>query len=157
MKICKVGEVLKLEGCNNIQKCLCTSNRVGVSTKKYCVKFPFKKWSIFEKKCISWGGGHGRGAITSTITILIGTLYPLILETITGSKISVGAAYYNATFSPIMIPFIIIMAFAPFLGWKKTPQKSLLRNMLIIFILAFVSSFIIFKFNTTSVFGIICG
>ena len=32
--------------------------------------------------------------ITSTITILIGTLYPLILETITGSKISVGAAYY---------------------------------------------------------------
>ena len=41
--------------------------------------------------------------ITSTITILIGTLYPLILETITGSKISVGAAYYNATFSPICL------------------------------------------------------
>ena len=95
--------------------------------------------------------------ITSTITILIGTLYPLILETITGSKISVGAAYYNATFSPIMIPFIIIMAFAPFLGWTKTPKKSLLRNMLIIFTLAFISSFIIFKFNTTSIFGIICG
>ena len=95
--------------------------------------------------------------ITSTLTILIGTLYPLILETITGSKISVGAAYYNATFSPIMIPFIMIMSFAPFLGWKKTPQKSLLRNMLIIFILAFVTSFIIFKFNNTSIFGVICG
>ena len=49
------------------------------------------------------------------------------------------------------------MAFAPFLGWTKTPKKSLLRNMLIIFTLAFISSFIIFKFNTTSVFGIICG
>ena len=95
--------------------------------------------------------------ITSTLTILIGTLYPLILETITGSKISVGAAYYNATFSPIMIPFIMIMAFAPFLGWKKTPQKSLLRNILIIFILAFISTFIVFKFNNTSIFGIICG
>ena len=56
-----------------------------------------------------------------------------------------------------MIPFIMIMAFAPFLGWKKTPQKSLLRNILIIFILAFISTFIVFKFNNTSIFGIICG
>ena len=38
--------------------------------KIYCVKFPFKKLSIFEKKCISWGGGHGRGATTSTITTI---------------------------------------------------------------------------------------
>ena len=40
---------------------------------------------------------------------------------------------------------------------EKNSQKSLLRNILIIFILAFISTFIVFKFNNTSIFGIICG
>ena len=62
--------------------------------------------------------------VTSTLTVLIGTMYPLILETINNSKISIGPSYYNATFSPIMIPFVLAMAAAPFLGWRKHTEKK---------------------------------
>jgi len=53
---------------------------------------------------------------------LIGTLYPLFLDAFNGNKISIGPAYYNATFAPIMAPVILLMAIAPFLNWgvKKT-------------------------------------
>ena len=95
--------------------------------------------------------------VTSTLIILIGTLYPLILETINSSKISVGAAYYNSTFAPIMIPFIMIMTFAPFLGWTNTPKNSLFKNIFIIFILTCFLTSLIFIYNPSSIFGIICG
>ena len=74
--------------------------------------------------------------VTSTLTVLIGTMYPLILETINNSKISIGPSYYNATFSPIMIPFVLAMAAAPFLGWRNTPKKNLAKNLIMIFVLA---------------------
>ena len=95
--------------------------------------------------------------VTSTLIILIGTLYPLILETVNSSKISVGAAYYNSTFAPIMIPFIMIMTFAPFLGWTNTPKNSLFKNIFIIFILTCFLTSLIFIYNPSSIFGIICG
>mgnify|MGYP000991726851 CR=1 FL=1 len=40
-------------------------------------------------------------------TVLIGTLYPLALETIGGAKISVGPPYFNATFGPLMLALLI--------------------------------------------------
>ena len=51
---------------------------------------------------------------TATLTVLIGTLYPLFLDAINGNKVSIGPAYYNATFAPIMAPVVLLMAIAPF-------------------------------------------
>jgi cytochrome c-type biogenesis protein CcmF len=56
---------------------------------------------------------------TATGTVLIGTLYPLVLESITGAKISVGPPYFNMTFVPLMIPLLIALPFGSFLGWKR--------------------------------------
>ncbi len=95
--------------------------------------------------------------ITSTLTVLIGTMYPLILETINGAKISIGTGYYNSTFAPIMIPFVLVMTAAPFLSWKKTSKKYLLKNLTLIFLYAIIITIIIFTFNYSSIYGIICG
>ncbi len=56
---------------------------------------------------------------TATGTVLIGTLYPLVLESVTGAKISVGPPYFNMTFVPLMIPLLIALPFGSFLGWKR--------------------------------------
>jgi cytochrome c-type biogenesis protein CcmF len=56
---------------------------------------------------------------TACATVLIGTLYPLALETITGEKISVGAPFFNMTFGPLMLPLLLAMPFGPFLAWKR--------------------------------------
>jgi cytochrome c-type biogenesis protein CcmF len=52
-------------------------------------------------------------------TVLVGTLYPLALEALTGEKISVGAPFFDMTFGPMMVPLIIAVPFGPFLAWKR--------------------------------------
>ncbi|QKD04711.1 heme lyase CcmF/NrfE family subunit [Mesorhizobium loti] len=56
---------------------------------------------------------------TATATVLVGTLYPLALEALTGDKISVGAPFFNLTFGPLMLPLLAIVPFGPLLAWKR--------------------------------------
>ncbi|MCH9765902.1 MAG: heme lyase NrfEFG subunit NrfE, partial [Alphaproteobacteria bacterium] len=56
---------------------------------------------------------------TACATVLIGTLYPLALEALTGEKISVGPPYFNATFVPLMVPLFLALPFGPLLAWKR--------------------------------------
>ncbi|MEQ8587834.1 MAG: heme lyase CcmF/NrfE family subunit [Thalassobaculaceae bacterium] len=66
---------------------------------------------------------------TATATVLIGTLYPLALETITGEKVSVGPPFYEATFVPLMIPLIIALGIGPMLAWKRGDLAGALNNL----------------------------
>ena len=61
--------------------------------------------------------------------VLLGTLYPLLLETLTGEKISVGAPFFNATFVPIMTPVIIAMAFGPMMPWKRADLFAVMGKL----------------------------
>ncbi len=56
---------------------------------------------------------------TATATVFVGTLYPLALDALDGSKISVGVPFYNLTFLPIVTPLLLLMPFGPMLGWKR--------------------------------------
>lgn len=55
----------------------------------------------------------------STATVLTGTLYPMALEALTGSKISVGAPFFNLTFGLLMVPLLLAVPFGPLLAWKR--------------------------------------
>nr|WP_272210671.1 heme lyase CcmF/NrfE family subunit [Marinicella sp. W31]MDC2876573.1 heme lyase CcmF/NrfE family subunit [Marinicella sp. W31] len=55
----------------------------------------------------------------ATGTVLTGTLYPLVLETLTGDKISVGPPFFNMTFGVLMIPLLLAVPFGPMLSWKR--------------------------------------
>ena len=57
--------------------------------------------------------------VAACATVLVGTLYPLALEAVTGQKISVGAPFFNLTFVPVMIPLLLALPFGPMLGWKR--------------------------------------
>jgi cytochrome c-type biogenesis protein CcmF len=57
--------------------------------------------------------------VTSAATVLIGTLYPLMLEAMTGDKISVGPPFFNMTFGPLMLPLLMALPFGPLLAWKR--------------------------------------
>ena len=52
-------------------------------------------------------------------TVLVGTLYPLALETITGDKISVGPPFFNRTVGPLFLLLMIAMPAGPLLAWKR--------------------------------------
>jgi cytochrome c-type biogenesis protein CcmF len=63
--------------------------------------------------------------IAGMVTVLIGTLYPLVLDSLTGTLISVGPPYYALTFVPLMIPMLCLMAMAPFVAWGRYSWASL--------------------------------
>ena len=63
------------------------------------------------------------------ITVLLGTLYPLIADALGLGKISVGPPYFNLFFLPLMGILCLLMALGPVANWKKTTPgylKSLL-------------------------------
>jgi len=56
---------------------------------------------------------------TACLTVFVGTLYPLALEAVTGTKISVGPPFFNLTFGPLFLPLLFAMPFGPLLAWKR--------------------------------------
>ncbi len=74
-------------------------------------------------------------------TVFVGTLYPLVLEALTGgeTKISVGPPFFNATFGPLFIPLMLAMSFGPLLGWKRGDIVSAAQRLLAAAVLAAVA------------------
>jgi cytochrome c-type biogenesis protein CcmF len=63
--------------------------------------------------------------ITACMTILLGTIYPIIIEVITNKRISVGAPYFNNTVLPILLPGFLLMSIAPTLSWQENKLPNL--------------------------------
>jgi cytochrome c-type biogenesis protein CcmF len=63
--------------------------------------------------------------------VMLGTLYPLFAEVISGRKMSVGPPYFEAVFVPLLLPAAYLMAAAPRLRWKEHALGTLLRPMAI--------------------------
>ncbi|NIA72225.1 heme lyase CcmF/NrfE family subunit [Pelagibius litoralis] len=62
-------------------------------------------------------------------TVFLGTLYPLFLEAVDGSKVSVGPPFFNATFVPLMVPLLFLMAFGPLMPWKRADLAGVLSRL----------------------------
>ncbi len=62
-------------------------------------------------------------------TVFLGTLYPLFLEALTGAKVSVGPPFFNATFVPLMVPLVFLMAIGPMLPWKRGDLAGALARL----------------------------
>jgi len=80
---------------------------------------------------------------TACATVLVGTLYPLGLEILTGEKISVGAPFFNLTFGPLFVPLLIAVPFGPMLAWKRgdllgAAQRLLAAGVAALLVLALV-------------------
>lgn len=71
-------------------------------------------------------------------TVLLGTLYPLLLDALNLGKLSVGPPYFEAVFFPLMTPVVLLMVAAPFLRWKGHALPPLLRRLLPVLGLAVV-------------------
>ncbi|MHA6729861.1 heme lyase CcmF/NrfE family subunit [Devosia sp. A369] len=56
---------------------------------------------------------------TAVGAVLVGTLYPLLLDALTGTTISVGAPFFDLTFGVLMAPLLLVLPFGPLLAWKR--------------------------------------
>jgi cytochrome c-type biogenesis protein CcmF len=66
-------------------------------------------------------------------TVLVGTLYPIVVEALTGDAISVGAPFFNVTFVPLIIPLLMAVPFGPLLAWKRGDLYAAAQRLLVAF------------------------
>lgn len=97
----------------------------------------------------------------ATATVLTGTLYPLVLEVITGDKISVGAPFFNLTFGLLMVPILILTPFGPLTAWKRGDFLGVLQRLYFAAIVAFLIGLVLwYRENggpVLAVFGMAAG
>lgn len=86
-------------------------------------------------------------------TVLLGTLYPLFLDALQLGKISVGPPYFEATFVPMILPVLFLMALAPYLAWKQAKLKTLGRLLLIALVIS-VSTVAVLSYRYGFMFGL---
>ena len=79
---------------------------------------------------------------TAAATVLLGTLYPLILQAVNGATVSVGPPYFNMTFTPLMAAALLILPAGPLLAWKRGDLKGALQRLTLAAGLAILAGFI---------------
>ena len=57
--------------------------------------------------------------VVAAASILLGTLYPLVLDALGVGKVSVGPPYFNSVFIPLMAPLVVLMGFGALTRWKN--------------------------------------
>ena len=66
---------------------------------------------------------------TAAGSVLLGTMYPLILDTLGLGKISVGPPYFEAVFYPLMAPAAFLMGVGPIARWRDAPVPHLAARL----------------------------
>ncbi|WDR02772.1 heme lyase CcmF/NrfE family subunit [Devosia algicola] len=73
---------------------------------------------------------------TATGAVLVGTLYPLVLDALAGVSISVGPPFFNLTFAVLMSPLLIVLPFGPLLAWKRADVVAAAQRLIAVAALA---------------------
>ena len=102
-----------------------------------------KKYTIFSKETFIIANNWFM--IFFLGVVLIGTLYPVFLDTITGSKISVGPPYYNLVLAPFLIPLLFLMTSGPNYKWISHETKSFFDLVLLLSVILFLITFLLIK------------
>src|SRR5207247_1885400 len=93
----------------------------------------FMPWLVGTALIHSLAVTEKRGAFRSwhvllavaAVSVMLGTLYPLVLDALGAGKISVGPPYFEAVFVPLMAPALFLMGVGPLARWKRTSLPEL--------------------------------
>jgi len=88
--------------------------------------------------------------VVTTLSVLLGTFYPMIFQVFNLGSISVGAPFFNAIFVPLALLCFVLMCIAPFIHWRKTNFDGLNVKLILVWIAAvIIGSVTSYLFNQT--------
>ena len=79
----------------------------------------------------------------AAVTVLLGTLFPLIADAFYLGKVSVGFPYFNATFVPLMVPLFVLMGIGPLVGWRGGDVGEFARRARVAFAAAVIAGVVL--------------
>jgi cytochrome c-type biogenesis protein CcmF len=89
--------------------------------------------------------------VVTMLTVLMGTVYPLVIEGLDLGKLSVGAPYFNSVFVPLMIPMLLLMGIGIHLKWQSDSWKKVYTRLNKIFLFSYLFSLAILYFTTKQI------
>src|SRR6201990_2095454 len=69
--------------------------------------------------------------LAACFTVLWGTLFPVLSEYVQGTKVTVGAPFYNRVNLPIGLFLLCLTGMGPLLAWRSTSLRSIRRNFVL--------------------------
>ena len=78
--------------------------------------------------------------VVSAASVLLGTLYPLLIDALHLGKISVGPPYFNSVFVPIMVPLLVLMGIGPWTSWKNSDLLAVIKRLWIAALVAVIAA-----------------
>ncbi len=134
---------------------------VGVSLALYAWRAPTvglgARFSLLSRETLLLG--NNVLLLVACAAVLLGTLYPLVLDALGMGKISVGPPYFEAVFAPLMAPVVFLMGVGPMARWKQAELPDLavrLRWAAVVTILATgLSAWIAERISLMSVLGLL--
>jgi cytochrome c-type biogenesis protein CcmF len=99
--------------------------------------------------------------VVAAAAVLLGTLYPLVLDALGMGKISVGPPYFDAVFVPLMAPALFLMGIGPIARWRSAQVGDLARKLrwaaAVSFISAVIAPFVLGQWTPMIGFGLLLG
>ena len=93
--------------------------------------------------------------LVAAATVFLGTLYPLMIETWKGSKVTVGPPYYNAVFMPVALGLLFLMGVGPYIPWRKASPASLKKSFQVPLLVGLASTLLLVAFGVRGVFALL--
>ncbi|PXW93377.1 cytochrome c-type biogenesis protein CcmF [Sphaerotilus hippei] len=67
--------------------------------------------------------------VVACASVLLGTLYPLVMDALSLGKLSVGAPYFDAVMAPLLLPALVLLVPAAWLRWGSDQPQALLQRL----------------------------
>jgi cytochrome c-type biogenesis protein CcmF len=87
--------------------------------------------------------------------VLLGTIFPLIVEALTNEKVTVGAPFFNQITLPIWMLVLALMGIGPLLPWRKAETQTLKSNLLWLFAGGLLSAILAYMFGIRKIYPLI--
>jgi cytochrome c-type biogenesis protein CcmF len=94
--------------------------------------------------------------LVSCVAVLSGTLFPVFSEWLSGSRISVGAPFFNKVNIPLGLILLFLTGVGPLLAWRKTSADSLKRNFGWPSLFSLVVGGLVFALGLHEFYSLIC-
>lgn len=118
---------------------------VGVSFLVYAIRVPNLKarvsYSLLSRDVLLLA--NNLVLVIAALMVLLGTLYPLILDALGSGKISVGPPYFNALFVPLMLLLGVFMGLGPLTDWKQMRWQKLKKKIWLAAAVTLVLGFVV--------------
>ena len=97
--------------------------------------------------------------LVACAAVLLGTLYPLLIDALGMGKLSVGPPYFDAVIVPLMAPVVFLMGVGPLARWKQAEAPDLARRLrwaaAVAVVAAVVSAWLAGQFSAMSALGLL--